>query len=58
MRLADRAEYRDYTIVNTSATDYIYNNYAKFIKFNSKLYAPISKQALVLLKLTLLVLLR
>jgi hypothetical protein len=36
MRLADCLEYRNYTIVNTSATDYICNNYAKFIKFNSK----------------------
>jgi hypothetical protein len=36
MRLADRADYRNYTIVNTSATDYICNNYAKFIKFNPK----------------------
>jgi hypothetical protein len=36
MRLADRADYRNYTIINTSAIDYICNNYAKFIKFNSK----------------------
>ena len=36
MRLTDRADYRNCTIINTSATDYIYNNYAKFIKFNSK----------------------
>jgi hypothetical protein len=36
MRLADCVDYRNYTIVNTSATDYICNNYAKFIKFNSK----------------------
>jgi hypothetical protein len=36
MRLADCADYRNYTIVNTSATDYICNNYAKFIKFNPK----------------------
>jgi hypothetical protein len=36
MRLADRADYRNYTIVNTSAIDYIYNNYAKFITFNPK----------------------
>jgi hypothetical protein len=36
MRLADRAEYRDCTIINTSATDHICNDYAKFIKFNSK----------------------
>jgi hypothetical protein len=36
MRLADRADYRNYTIINTSATDYICNDYAKFIKFNSK----------------------
>jgi hypothetical protein len=36
MRLADRAEYRDRTIVNTSATNYICNDYAKFIKFNPK----------------------
>jgi hypothetical protein len=36
MRLADRADYRNRTIVNTSATDYICNNYAKFIKFNPK----------------------
>ena len=37
MRLTDRADYRNYTIINTSAIDYIYNNYAKFIKFNPKL---------------------
>jgi hypothetical protein len=37
MRLADCADYRNRTIVNTSATDYIYNNYTKFINFNSKL---------------------
>jgi hypothetical protein len=36
MRLADRADYRNRTIINTSATDYICNNYAKFIKFNPK----------------------
>jgi hypothetical protein len=36
MRLIDRVNYRNYTIVNTSAIDYICNNYAKFIKFNSK----------------------
>jgi hypothetical protein len=36
MRLADRADYRNCTIVNTSATDHICNNYAKFIKFNPK----------------------
>jgi hypothetical protein len=36
MRLTDYADYRNYTIINTSAIDYIYNNYAKFIKFNSK----------------------
>jgi hypothetical protein len=36
MRLADCVDYRNYTIVNTSATDYICNNYAKFIKFNPK----------------------
>jgi hypothetical protein len=36
MRLTDRADYRNRTIVNTSATDYICNNYAKFIKFNPK----------------------
>jgi hypothetical protein len=36
MRLADRVEYRDCTIVNTSATDYICNDYAKIIKFNPK----------------------
>jgi hypothetical protein len=36
MRLADRADYRNYTIINTSAIDYIYNNYAKYIKFNPK----------------------
>jgi hypothetical protein len=36
MRLADRAEYRDCTIVNTSATDYICNDYTRFIKFNPK----------------------
>jgi hypothetical protein len=36
MRLADCVDYRNYTIVNTSATDYICNDYAKFIKFNPK----------------------
>jgi hypothetical protein len=36
MRLADCADYRNRTIINTSATDYICNNYAKFIKFNPK----------------------
>jgi hypothetical protein len=36
MRLADRADYRNRTIINTSATDHICNNYAKFIKFNPK----------------------
>jgi hypothetical protein len=36
MRLRDYADYRNRTIINTSATDYIYNDYAKFIKFNSK----------------------
>jgi hypothetical protein len=36
MRLADYVDYRNYIIVNTSATDYICNNYAKFIKSNSK----------------------
>jgi hypothetical protein len=36
MRLADRADYRNYTIINTSAIDYIYNNYAEYIKFNPK----------------------
>jgi hypothetical protein len=36
MRLADRADYKNYTIVDTSAIDYICNNYAKFFKFNSK----------------------
>jgi hypothetical protein len=36
MRLADRVDYRNRIIINTSATDYICNNYAKFIKFNSK----------------------
>jgi hypothetical protein len=36
MRLADCVDYRNYTIVNTSAIDYICNNYAKFIKFNPK----------------------
>jgi hypothetical protein len=36
MRLIDRVEYKSRTIVNTSATDYICNNYAKFIKFNPK----------------------
>jgi hypothetical protein len=36
MRLADCVDYRNYTIINTSATDYICNNYAKFIKFNPK----------------------
>jgi hypothetical protein len=36
MRLTDCVDYRNYTIVNTSATDYICNDYAKFIKFNPK----------------------
>jgi hypothetical protein len=36
MRLADRADYRNRTIVDTGATDHICNDYAKFIKFNSK----------------------
>jgi hypothetical protein len=36
MRLADRVDYRNYTIVNTSAIDYVCNDCAKFIKFNSK----------------------
>jgi hypothetical protein len=36
MRLADCADYRNRTIVNTGATDHICNNYAKFIKFNPK----------------------
>jgi hypothetical protein len=36
MRLTDRVDYRNYTIINTSATNYIYNNHAKFIKFNPK----------------------
>jgi hypothetical protein len=36
MRLIDCVEYRDYTIINTSVIDYIYNNYNKFILFNSK----------------------
>jgi hypothetical protein len=36
MRLVDRVDYRNYTIVKTSATDYICNDYAEFIKFNSK----------------------
>ena len=36
MRLTNREDYRNRTIINTSAIDYIYNNYAKFIKFNSK----------------------
>jgi hypothetical protein len=36
MRLADCADYRNRTIVNTGATDYICNNYAKFIKFDPK----------------------
>jgi hypothetical protein len=36
MRLADRVDYRNHTIVNTGATDHICNNYAKFIKFNPK----------------------
>jgi hypothetical protein len=31
MRLIDCVEYRDYTIINTSVIDYIYNNYNKFI---------------------------
>jgi hypothetical protein len=36
MRLTDCADYRNHTIVNTRVTDYICNNYTKFIKFNSK----------------------
>jgi hypothetical protein len=36
MRLADRAEYRDRTIVDTGATDHICNDHAKFIKFDPK----------------------
>jgi hypothetical protein len=36
MRLTDCADYRNRTIINTSATDYICNDYAKFIKFNPK----------------------
>jgi hypothetical protein len=36
IRLTDRVDYRNYTIINTSAIDYICNNYTKFIKFNSK----------------------
>jgi hypothetical protein len=36
MRLADRVDYRNCTIINNSATDYICNDYAKFIKFNPK----------------------
>jgi hypothetical protein len=36
MRLADRADYRNRTIVDTGATDHICNDYAKFIKFNPK----------------------
>jgi hypothetical protein len=36
MRLADCVDYRNCTIINTSAIDYICNNYTKFIKFNSK----------------------
>ncbi|KAI2478963.1 hypothetical protein Ptr902_09929 [Pyrenophora tritici-repentis] len=36
MRLADRADYRNRTIVDTGATDHICNDYAKFIKFDSK----------------------
>jgi hypothetical protein len=36
MRLADCVDYRNRTIVNTSATEHICNNYAKFIKFNPK----------------------
>jgi hypothetical protein len=36
MRLADCADYRNCTIVDTGATDYICNDYAKFIKFDPK----------------------
>ncbi|KAF1935654.1 hypothetical protein EJ02DRAFT_506959 [Clathrospora elynae] len=36
MRLADCADYRNRTIIDTGATDHICNDYAKFIEFDPK----------------------